>query len=190
MEPAPFLGHALLELMREFRTTKRLVRHHEVSTHHITPTAAVLSLSRASSWTWAPARLRTRMEPATPVRGGVRGAGEHPQRCRHRDFDTRVGTLDMAIPKLRYYVYIFDEQMGPGFIKICAYAPYPIKVWLNGHEAVKRIAAATDLEPLSNGFAACRDPAALQGLCDQLQAGRLRVFFERWMHRLPLPLTD
>jgi len=90
-----------------------------------------------------------------------------------------------------FHVYIFDERMGPGFIKICAYAPYPIKVWLNGHEAVKRMAAAAGLPvtPLSNGFAACPDPVALQGLCDQLQAGRLRVFFERWMHRLPLPLT-
>jgi hypothetical protein len=89
-----------------------------------------------------------------------------------------------------YYVYVFDEQMGPGFIKVCAYAPYPIKVWLNGREAVKRMAdaAGVAVTPLSNGFAACSDPAALQGLCDRLQAGRLRVFFERWMHRLPLPL--
>src|SRR5207302_5955079 len=29
-----------------------------------------------------------------------------------------------------FYVYIFDEQMGPGFIKICTYFPYPVKVWL------------------------------------------------------------
>ena len=91
-----------------------------------------------------------------------------------------------------YYAYIFDEAMGPGFIKICAYAPYPVKVWLNGHEAVRRMAAAAGLQvaPLANGFAACADPAALQELCDQLQAGRLRVFFERWMSRLPLPLSD
>ncbi len=90
-----------------------------------------------------------------------------------------------------YYAYIFDERMGPGFIKVCAYAPYPVKVWLNGHEAVGRMAAAAGLEvaPLANGFASCDDPAALQELCDQLQAGRLRVFFERWMSRLPLPLT-
>jgi hypothetical protein len=25
-----------------------------------------------------------------------------------------------------FYVYIFDEQMGPGFIKICTYFPYPV----------------------------------------------------------------
>src|SRR5579859_7783458 len=29
-----------------------------------------------------------------------------------------------------FYVYIFDERMGPGFIKICTYFPYPVKVWV------------------------------------------------------------
>ena len=29
-----------------------------------------------------------------------------------------------------FYVYIFDEQMGPGFIKICTYFPYPVKAWV------------------------------------------------------------
>ena len=27
-----------------------------------------------------------------------------------------------------FCVYIFDEQMGPEFIKICSYFPYPVKV--------------------------------------------------------------
>lgn len=89
-----------------------------------------------------------------------------------------------------YYAYVWDDRMGPGFIKICAYAPYPVKVWLNGHEAVRRMAAASGLRvtPLANGFASCDDPAALQQLCDQLAARHLRLFFERWMSRLPLPL--
>ena len=34
-----------------------------------------------------------------------------------------------------FYVYIFDEQMGGGFIKICSYFPYPVKVWINGQYA-------------------------------------------------------
>jgi hypothetical protein len=91
-----------------------------------------------------------------------------------------------------YYAYIFDERMGPGFIKICAYAPYPVKVWLNGHEAIRRMAAAAGLQvtPLANGFGSCEDPAALQDLCDQLRAGQLQVFFERWMSRLLLPLSN
>ena len=40
-----------------------------------------------------------------------------------------------------YYFYIWDEFWGSGFIKICAYFPYPAKVWLNGHEHAKRSAA-------------------------------------------------
>ena len=45
------------------------------------------------------------------------------------------------------------------------------------------------MTPLANGFAATSDPARLQELCDMIQAGTLRVFFEYWMNRIPLPLT-
>src|SRR6202165_5951603 len=33
-----------------------------------------------------------------------------------------------------FYFYLWDADFGPTFIKVCAYFPYPIKVWLNGHE--------------------------------------------------------
>jgi hypothetical protein len=90
-----------------------------------------------------------------------------------------------------FYVYIFDAQMGPGFIKICTYFPYPVKVWLNGHEWAKRqaLSAGIGFTELSNGFASCDDPAALQQICDRFGPGTVRVWFERWMARLPLPLT-
>ena len=42
---------------------------------------------------------------------------------------------------------------------------------------------------MSNGFAATEDPAALQAICDRLGAGTINVFFQRWLARLPLPLT-
>src|SRR6266545_3623221 len=42
---------------------------------------------------------------------------------------------------------------------------------------------------LSNGFASADDPAALQTVCDRLGPGTIRVFFERWASRLPLPLS-
>ena len=89
-----------------------------------------------------------------------------------------------------FYVYIFDEQMGPGFIKICSYFPYPVKVWVNGHEWAKRQAAAAGIgfTALSNGFASCEDPAALQQICDRFGPGTVQVWFERWMARIPLPL--
>ena len=40
-----------------------------------------------------------------------------------------------------YYFYVWDEFWGAGFIKVCAYFPYPVKVWLNGHEHSKQAAA-------------------------------------------------
>ena len=51
--------------------------------------------------------------------------------------------------------YIYDREFGPGFIKICTYFPYPIKVWLNGHEWAKRQAddAGIGCSALANGFA-------------------------------------
>ena len=91
-----------------------------------------------------------------------------------------------------FYIYIFDERMGPGFIKICTYFPYPVKAWVNGHEWAKRQAAAAGIgfTALSNGFASCEDPAALQDICDRFGPGTVQVWFERWMARIPLPLTD
>jgi hypothetical protein len=91
-----------------------------------------------------------------------------------------------------YYFYLVDEVFGPGFIKVCAYFPYPIKIWLNGHEYAKRAAAAAGIgfTELDNGFAATDDPAGLQALCEGLGQGTIQTFCERWWARLPLPLTD
>jgi hypothetical protein len=90
-----------------------------------------------------------------------------------------------------YYFYLWDDDFGPAFIKICSYFPYPVKVWANGHEWAKRQAtkAGIGFTALSNGFASCTDPTGLQAICDRLGPGTIRVFFERWMARLPLPLN-
>jgi hypothetical protein len=90
-----------------------------------------------------------------------------------------------------YYFYLWDEGFGPAFIKICAYFPYPVKVWVNGHEWAKRqaIRAGIAFTELSNGFASASDPDGLQVICDRLQPGTIGVFFARWMARLPVPLT-
>jgi hypothetical protein len=88
-----------------------------------------------------------------------------------------------------YYFYLWDADFGPAFIKVCAYFPYPAKIWVNGHEWAKRQAerAGIGFTELSNGFAACDDPAALQEICNRLQPGTIEVFAQRWLHRLPLP---
>jgi hypothetical protein len=36
-----------------------------------------------------------------------------------------------------YYVYIWDPDFGPAFIKTNAYAPWPVWIYLNGHEFAK-----------------------------------------------------
>ena len=89
-----------------------------------------------------------------------------------------------------YYFYLWDASFGPAFIKVCTYCPWPVKIWVNGHEWAKQQArkAGLPFTELSNGFASCQDPDLLQRICDALQPGTISVFFQRWLHRLPLPL--
>ena len=90
-----------------------------------------------------------------------------------------------------YYFYVCDDDFGPAFVKVCAYFPYPMKIWVNGHEWAKRQAAKAGIgfSELSNGFASAADPAGLQAICDRLGPGVIQVFAERWWSILPLPLT-
>jgi len=90
-----------------------------------------------------------------------------------------------------YYFYLVDEDFGPAFLKVCSYAPYPMKVYLNGHEWAKcqlrkeRIA----FEALDNGFLSCAEPQRLERVCNSLSAEHIIAFFNKWMDRLPMPLT-
>lgn len=90
-----------------------------------------------------------------------------------------------------YYFYLVDAEFGPGFLKICSYFPYPMKVWANGHEWAKRQATKTGLafSELANGFAGCADPVALQKICDRLGAAEIQAFFDRWTSVIPVPFT-
>ena len=91
-----------------------------------------------------------------------------------------------------YYFYVWDEEFGPGFVKVCSYFPYPMKIWVNGHEWAKRQAhkAGIGFKELSNGFYSCDDPAGLQAICDRLGPAHIRRFAEYWWARLPLPLDS
>jgi hypothetical protein len=90
-----------------------------------------------------------------------------------------------------FYFYLWDAEWGGAFWKTNAYAPFPIWLWLNGHEWAKRQLekAGVKYEPLDNGFASCADPTALQKICDRLGPGAVKSFFWRWAHRLPSPFT-
>jgi hypothetical protein len=91
-----------------------------------------------------------------------------------------------------YYFYLWDDDFGPAFVKVCAYFPYPMKIWVNGHEWAKRQAlkAGIGFTELSNGFATATDPVALQAICDRLGPGAIQIFAEPWWSILPLPLTE
>jgi hypothetical protein len=90
-----------------------------------------------------------------------------------------------------YYFYVWDKEWGPAFVKLCAYAPYPIWVWCNGHEWAKRqlATAGVGFTALDNGLQAVDDPAAAHRICARLSAGHLRRFLDRWLGRLPNALT-
>lgn len=90
-----------------------------------------------------------------------------------------------------FYFYLWDPDWGKAFWKTNAYAPYPIWIWLNGHEWAKRQLekAGIAYEALDNGFRSCADPGALQKICQRLGPGAVKSFFWRWVHRLPSPFT-
>jgi hypothetical protein len=125
------------------------------------------------------------------------GVAQEPQRvflARKRDTDASEPPQFSFDKKDRrvtvYYFYLWDAGFGPAFIKVCTYCPWPVKIWVNGHEWAKQQARKIGLgfTELSNGFAACDDPALLQRICDALQPGTINVFAQRWLSRLPLPL--
>src|ERR1039458_7331599 len=62
---------------------------------------------------------------------------------------------DKSVYVNHYYFYIDDEDFGPLFIKICSYAPWSMKLCLNGHEWAKRQLEKKKIayEALDNGFA-------------------------------------
>jgi hypothetical protein len=90
-----------------------------------------------------------------------------------------------------FYFYIWDSEWGAAFWKTNAYAPFPIWLWLNGHEWAKRQLAKAGIhyEALDNGLRSCADPPAMQKICDRLGPAAVESFFWRWLRRLPSPFT-
>jgi hypothetical protein len=90
-----------------------------------------------------------------------------------------------------YYFYLLDPDWGPAFVKTCAYAPFPVWIYLNGHEWAKRQAEREGIsfEELDNGFRQAGDAEALAAICARLSAREVERFHRRWQARLPSPFT-
>ena len=112
--------------------------------------------------------------------------GQEKARHPHMDWDREPAYIN------HFYFYLWDAEWGGAFWKTNAYAPFPIWIWLNGHEWAKRQLekAQVGYEALDNGFRSCADPAVLENICDRLGPGEIRDFFWRWFVRLPSPLTQ
>src|ERR1035438_3881630 len=97
---------------------------------------------------------------------------------------------DKSVYVNHYYFYIDDEDFGPLFIKICSYAPWSMKLCLNGHEWAKRQLEKKKIayEALDNGFLSCAEPEKLQQICDSLGPEDIDRVFRKWLRRIPLPL--
>jgi len=109
----------------------------------------------------------------------------------HAGFGRGTPEKGRKAPRPRPTSAILDPAFGLGFIKICSYFPYPLKIWLNGHSWAQRQASTAGLRytQLANGFATCEDPARLQTLCDRLSPARFQAFFNYWIARMPCPFT-
>lgn len=91
-----------------------------------------------------------------------------------------------------YYFYLYDDDFGEAFIKISTYAPFAMKVYINGHEWAKRQLQKRGIafESLDNGFLSCAQPERLQEICDELSQQHIENFFYKWLSLLPYPLTS
>src|SRR5437762_7788201 len=78
-----------------------------------------------------------------------------------------------------FYFYIWDADWGGAFWKTNAYAPFPIWLWLNGHEWAKRQLehAGIRYEALDNGFRSCENAALLRQTCERLGPEAVKSLF-------------
>jgi hypothetical protein len=88
-----------------------------------------------------------------------------------------------------YSFYLWDADFGPPWSRC-------VPSSLSGHALAQRPRVGQTPSPkagigfteLSNGFAACQDPQALQLICDRLGPGTIGVFIQRWLPcRSPTP---
>ena len=82
-----------------------------------------------------------------------------------------------------FYFYLRDAEWGPAFWKTNAYAPFPVWIYLNGHERAKRqrAKAGAGFTALGQRVRLLREPAAI--------AAGLRPARPRRGHRLLLALA-
>src|SRR5580704_8211154 len=139
-------------------------------------------------------RCRQRLSAAARGAGPDRlhwcGAGKGEGVPRHQGQRAVPVHRDKTVYVNHYYFYIDDEDFGPLFLKVCSYAPWGIKLCLNGHEWAKRQLdkRGVGYKALDNGFLSCEEPEKLQQICNSLGPEQIDRVFRKWLKRIPLPL--
>jgi hypothetical protein len=90
-----------------------------------------------------------------------------------------------------YYFYLRDRAFGDGFVRICSYPPFPMRVWWNAHgylgAQLRRHRIA--YRAADNCITEVADPAALQRFADRVTPQLVEHLILRWLRQLPDPLT-
>lgn len=91
----------------------------------------------------------------------------------------------------QYYIYFFDDDFGPAFLKYGSYFPYNAKLCINGHEYLKRQLTKEGIafEELDNGILSCENPQRMQEIADGLDAAKVVALLAKWQEKLPHPFT-
>ena len=115
--------------------------------------------------------------------GGTRTGGSKA----HPHFTWRRKTLYVD----HYYLYFFDDEFGPVLLKMVAFAPFPVWIWCNGHEWLKRQLdkRGVGYRALDNGLYDVDDPVLARRLAKSLHAGHILSLYSRLQQAAPSILT-
>jgi hypothetical protein len=84
---------------------------------------------------------------------------------------------------MQYNFYLKDRELGPMFIRMCPYFPFPARVCLNQHHwiAEQLDKRGVRFQKSDNSFSGCADPEILQRIADSFSPGHLIMRASKWL---------
>jgi len=123
------------------------------------------------------ADVRSRCGGLCRHRSGKSSRLQSHQRPHHPPGQLRFHYSRQPVFVKHYYFYLDDPDFGEAFVKVCTYAPWAIKVCLNGHEWGQAPVGARPhcLPSFRQWLRPMRRSQRLQQLCDQLGPSTSKV---------------
>lgn len=84
---------------------------------------------------------------------------------------------------VQYNFYLNDGELGPLFIRMCPYFPFPARVCLNQHGWIAQQLKKRGIrfQKSDNAFSGCADPEMLQQIADAFSPGHLMARVRKWL---------